>query len=112
MLPFTTVRGVLQFVVGLVVGASVVAALMIAIAPSRRVRAEPPLPRDVETKLLLGEDPDQIARDLQACIDEHISGFALEITVGAYLDPFDADPRCNEMFRRLNLVQPRPQSHS
>jgi hypothetical protein len=49
---------VLQFVVGLIVGASVVALLMILIGPSRRVRAEPPLPRDVETKLLLGEDPD------------------------------------------------------
>ena len=49
----------LQFFVGLIVGASVVALLMIAIAPSRRVRAERPLPRDVETKLLLGEDPDQ-----------------------------------------------------
>ena len=32
---------------------------MILIAPSRRVRAEPPLPRDVETKLLLGQDPEQ-----------------------------------------------------
>jgi hypothetical protein len=50
---------VLPFFVGLVVGASVVALLMILIAPSRRVRAEPPLPKDVETKLLLGEDPDQ-----------------------------------------------------
>ena len=49
----------MQFVVGVVVGASIVALLMIVIAPSRRVRAEPPLPRDVEHKLLLGEDPDQ-----------------------------------------------------
>jgi hypothetical protein len=32
---------------------------MIVIAPSRRVRAEQPLPPDVEAKLLLGEDPDQ-----------------------------------------------------
>ena len=59
MLPFSTVDRVLQFVVGLVVGASAVAALMIAIAPWRRVRAEPPIPRDAATKLLLGEDPDQ-----------------------------------------------------
>ena len=49
----------LQFFVGVVVGASVVGLLVIVIAPSRRVRAERPLPRDVETKLLLGEDPDQ-----------------------------------------------------
>ena len=48
----------LQFVVGLIVGASAVALLMIVIAPSRRVRAEPPLPRDVATRLLLGLDPD------------------------------------------------------
>ena len=61
MLPFSTILGVLQFVVGLIVGASAVGLLVIIIAPSRRVRAEPPLPRDVETKLLLGEDPDQPA---------------------------------------------------
>jgi hypothetical protein len=50
---------VLPFFVGVVVGASIVGLLVILIAPSRRVRAEPPIPRDVETKLLLGEDPDQ-----------------------------------------------------
>ena len=49
----------MQFFVGIVVGASAVGLLVIVIAPSRRVRAEPPIPRDVETKLLLGEDPDQ-----------------------------------------------------
>lgn len=48
-----------EFVVGLIVGASIVGLLMIIIAPSRRVRAEPPLPRDVATRLLLGQDPDQ-----------------------------------------------------
>lgn len=48
----------MPFFVGLVVGASAVGLLMIVIAPSRRVRAEPPLPRDVATKLMLGEDPD------------------------------------------------------
>ena len=47
------------FVVGIVVGASAAALLFILIAPSRRVRAEPPLARDVETKLLLGQDPEQ-----------------------------------------------------
>ena len=61
MLPFSTIEGVLQFVVGLIVGASVVGLLMILIAPSRRVRAERPLPRDVEMRLLLGEDPDSPA---------------------------------------------------
>jgi hypothetical protein len=50
---------VVQFVVGLVVGASIAALLFIVIGPSQRVRAEGPLPRDVEAKILLGEDPDQ-----------------------------------------------------
>jgi hypothetical protein len=48
-----------EFVVGIVVGASAAALLMILIGPSRRVRAEPPLPREVETRLLLGQDPEQ-----------------------------------------------------
>ncbi len=49
----------MEFVVGIVVGASAAALLMILIAPSRRVRAEPPLSRETETRLLLGQDPDQ-----------------------------------------------------
>jgi hypothetical protein len=56
---FGTLLGVVEFVVGIVVGASAAALLMILIAPSRRVRAEPPLSRDVETRLLLGMDPEQ-----------------------------------------------------
>jgi hypothetical protein len=52
---------VLSFVVGLIVGASLVGLLTILIAPSRRVRAERPLPRDVETSLLLGQNPDEEA---------------------------------------------------
>lgn len=48
-----------QFVVGLVVGASLVVLIMIVVAPSRRVRAERRLPPDVEAKLLLREDPEQ-----------------------------------------------------
>jgi hypothetical protein len=51
-------RFVVQFAVGIIVGASVAALLFIVFAPSRRVRAEKPLDRDVETKLLLGQDPD------------------------------------------------------
>jgi len=51
----------LSFVVGLIVGASLVGLMAILIAPSRRVRAERPLPRDVETSLLLGQDPDAVA---------------------------------------------------
>ena len=58
-MPFRYARSVVEFVVGIVVGASAAALLMILIAPSRRVRAEPPLSRDVETRLLLGMDPEQ-----------------------------------------------------
>jgi hypothetical protein len=50
---------VVEFIVGIVVGASAAALLMILIGPSRRVRSEPPLSREVETKLLLGQDPEQ-----------------------------------------------------
>jgi len=50
---------VVPFVVGIVVGASAAALLMILIGPSRRVRAEPPLSREEETRLLLGQDPEQ-----------------------------------------------------
>jgi hypothetical protein len=32
--------------------------VVIVVAPSRRVRAEPPLDPDVESAILLGEDPD------------------------------------------------------
>ena len=49
----------IQFLVGIIVGASLVGLMMILVAPSRRVRAEGALPPDVEAKLLLHEDPDQ-----------------------------------------------------
>ena len=47
------------FVVGFIVGASLAALLLIVIAPSRRVRAEPELPPEDVTRVLLGEDPDE-----------------------------------------------------
>jgi hypothetical protein len=50
---------VTTFVVGFIVGASLAALLLIVIAPSRRVRAEPELPAEDVTRLLLGEDPDE-----------------------------------------------------
>jgi len=51
-------RDVTEFLVGIVVGLAVAGLLWILLAPSRRVRAEQPLARDVETQLLLGERPD------------------------------------------------------
>jgi hypothetical protein len=47
------------FVVGFIVGGSLVALLTIVIAPSRRVRSEQALPREHVTRLLLGQDPDE-----------------------------------------------------
>jgi len=44
--------------VGIVVGASL-AGLVVILVGSRKVRAEGPLERDVETKLLLGRDPEE-----------------------------------------------------
>jgi hypothetical protein len=44
----------------------VVVLVLLVWAPWKSVRNEPPLPDDVETRLLLGEDPDQIAADEDA----------------------------------------------
>lgn len=43
-----------------IVGLALLTLAAIIIAPSRRVRAERPLPADVETRVLLGESPDEI----------------------------------------------------
>jgi hypothetical protein len=45
---------------------SVVGLLVIVIAPWGRVRREPPLDEEVETRLLLGEDPVELDRELSA----------------------------------------------
>jgi hypothetical protein len=58
MMPFGTLARVVEFAVGLIVGASVVALLFIVFAPSRRVRAEKPLAPEATTKVLLGQDPE------------------------------------------------------
>ncbi len=41
----------------------VAAIVLIVVAPWKRIRAEPPLPDDVETRLLLGEDPEEILEE-------------------------------------------------
>jgi hypothetical protein len=46
------------FLVGFVVGGAVVGVLTILVGPSRRVRAEPALDDEVETRLLLGLEPE------------------------------------------------------
>jgi hypothetical protein len=55
----------LPWIVGLCV-LSVVVLLLIVIAPWKRVRQEPGLDDEAETRLLLGEDPDEIDRSLAA----------------------------------------------
>jgi hypothetical protein len=48
----------LPFLAGVVAGISAVGLLVIVLAPSRRVRSETRLDREVETRLLLGVDPE------------------------------------------------------
>jgi hypothetical protein len=61
------VLGVSLGIVAVIViaGIAFLGLLVIVIGPSRRVRAEPPLDPDVEAALLLGEDPDEIAREYE-----------------------------------------------
>lgn len=53
----------LPWIVGLCVLSAVVLVLIV-IAPWKRVRDEPGLDDEAETRLLLGEDPEAIDRDL------------------------------------------------
>ena len=55
----------LPWIVGICV-LSVIGLILIVVAPWRGVRREPPLDDEVEARLLLGEDPDDIDRDLAA----------------------------------------------
>jgi hypothetical protein len=50
--------------VAIILGIACLAALLIiVVAPWRRIRAEHPLPDEVESRLLLGDDPANIAMD-------------------------------------------------
>jgi hypothetical protein len=70
-----TIGVMAEFFAGVVTGVAAVALLVIVLAPSRRVRAEARLDREVETRLLLGVDPD-IATDAEAAPTvEHRSEF-------------------------------------
>ena len=51
-------------VVAVILGLACIAALVLIVAtPSKRVREEPPIPDDVETRLLLGESAEQIVEE-------------------------------------------------
>lgn len=43
---------------------SAIALVLIVVAPSRRVRAESRIDKEAETRLLLGEDPAEIDREM------------------------------------------------
>jgi hypothetical protein len=49
---------------------AVVVFLLIVFAPWKSVRDEPPLDDDIETRLLLGEDPTAVAIDADAAEDQ------------------------------------------
>lgn len=55
----------LPWIVGICV-VSLIGLILIVVAPWRGVRGEPPLDDEVEARLLLGEDPDEIDRELAA----------------------------------------------
>jgi hypothetical protein len=63
--------------VAIFLGAACLAALLIiVVAPWRRIRAEKPLPDEVESRLLLGDDPEKIAREEENEDREHERGSA------------------------------------
>ena len=55
----------LPWIVGICV-LSLIGLILIVVAPWRGVRREPPLDDEVEARLLLGEDPHEIDRELAA----------------------------------------------
>jgi len=56
----------LPIAVVIVVGLALITLIAIIVAPSRRVRAERPLPSDVEARVLLGESPRDIAAEMDS----------------------------------------------
>lgn len=52
-----------QLIALIVGGACLFALLVIVVAPWRPIRSEPPIPDEVEARLLLGDDPAEIAED-------------------------------------------------
>lgn len=60
--------------------ASLAALLVILVAPWRRVRAERALPDEVESRLLLGDDPEKIAEEEEVSeLDEHPSSARADV---------------------------------
>ncbi|MDQ1467986.1 MAG: hypothetical protein QOH10_2401 [Actinomycetota bacterium] len=69
-----------EFLAGVVAGIAAVGLFLIVLTPSRRVRTEARLDREVETRLLLGIDPDPAhdtatGTDVGAPVDDTQSAF-------------------------------------
>ena len=58
----------------------VVVLVLLVWAPWNSVRNEPPLPDDVETRLLLGENPDQIAADEDAAEQRALRASVIDLS--------------------------------
>jgi hypothetical protein len=67
----------------------VVVLVLLVWAPWNSVRNEPPLPDDVETRLLLGEDPDQIAADEDAAEQRALRASVLDLSPDSSDDEAD-----------------------
>lgn len=64
-----------EFFAGVVAGVAAVGLLVIVLAPSRRVRSEARLDREVETRLLLGVDPEVTSETQAVPTEEHPADF-------------------------------------
>ena len=70
-----TIHAMAAFFAGVITGVAAVGLLVIVLAPSRRVRAEARLDREVEPRLLLGVDPDVATAAETGPAVEHRSEF-------------------------------------
>jgi hypothetical protein len=69
-----------QLIALIVGGACLLALVVIVVAPWQRIRSEPPIPDEIETRLLLGDDPREIAEDEEESeADERPSGPRAEV---------------------------------
>jgi hypothetical protein len=78
-------------VAGLAFVLGVVVLVLLVWAPWNSVRNEPPLPDDIETRLLLGEDPAQIAADQDAAEARAIRAPVIDLSPGPPDDDEDGD---------------------
>ena len=75
--------------------------LVIVLAPSRRVRAEARLDREVETRLLLGVDPDVTSETAVVPAEDHHSDFgAAELQALRQLGNENAESRRRSRSRK------------